>query len=163
MGDYTRMRFDAVLHSSTPPTVTHVLIAAMDGRPLLAEELPDHPWFKTERWQSMFRGYSAYFKEAPGIRHVTTLPDGRTHIAFHSSFKNYDGEIEAFCSWIAPFIDAAPGAVIGEVETEDDKYERDPTLLISQSGRIDVLISNNDRDEESAFGGYRGPFKSRVN
>lgn len=44
----------------------------------------------------------------------------------YSSFKNYDGEVEAFFDWLKPFVDDEPGTLIGYHRYEE--YE-EPTLV----------------------------------
>jgi len=155
MGTYMRMKFDALLRSTTPQEVVAILTNLVAGQQVDADRLPDHPLFKTERWDSMLRGSSEYWRQASGPAEVIGLADGRTRVSFHSSFKNYDNEADAFCSWIAPFLDSARGSVVGELETEDDKWnERPTTLLIAQEGRIDKLVEPRRADEVDAFVGY---------
>lgn len=82
--------------------------------------LPEHPFFQCERWHMLFRGGSSYH-ETRGfdLRYDSFRSQ---HILFcHSSFKNYDGEIEKFLDWIDPMVEELEGTFLGYSLYEEDE------------------------------------------
>jgi hypothetical protein len=82
--------------------------------------LPEHPFFQCERWHNLFCGGSAYH-ETRGfdLRYDSFRSQ---HILFcHSSFKNYDGEIEKFLDWIDPMVEELEGTFLGYSLYEEDE------------------------------------------
>jgi hypothetical protein len=90
-----------------------------------------HPFFRRERWRVTLRGDSYYF---PGDSHATFRFDAianRWFLTVRSNMKNYDGEIQAFLSFIAQYTE--PGYVrddetffVGYARYEENN---DPTLI----------------------------------
>lgn len=95
----------------------------------------DHEFFTAEHWVELLCGTCAApcWPEADGRLLVERKPDGSFVLSFHSSTKNYDGEIDKFLTWISPYIASATGEVIGEFEGEQDDF---PTQLIADIGGI---------------------------
>jgi len=159
MGYYTRVKFRASLRGDTPSEVVDLLSAVADGDRSRAEAIsPKHPFFEAPRWMGLLCGtYAApSWPEADGRLSIERCSDGSLVLAFHSSTKNYDKELDKFCDWLAPHLAVDQGQVVGEFEGEDDAYERRyPTQLIAQVGRIDKLYKDIDHDAGSAaFGGW---------
>jgi len=140
MGDYTRFKFTASLRIDTPSEVLQTLRALVDGTTEALLSVPQHALFRTERWDMLVRGGPSYFEhpEAPEMHTV----DDSIRLSFHCALKNYGREIEAFCDWIGPYVADAAGTVIGEIETEDQKYDGSkPVLLVAQDGSIAELLA----------------------
>lgn len=138
MGYYTRMKFASVLRSDTPTEVVELLSAVADGDWSRAEAIaPQHEFFKAGRWIGLLRGIYAApsWPEADGCLVIDRNANGSFNLAFHSSTKDYDEEIEKFLAWIGPHVASVPGEILGEFEGEEDVH---PTLLVAQSGRIDM-------------------------
>lgn len=134
MGDYTEFCFDAelvpldkehnivdVLQSMTDYT----LISLTSSHPK-SFSIPDHNFFKCDRWRWLMLSDSAYFP------HETTskvfMSNSRWHVSIHSNIKNYNNEIEKFLDWIMPYVDVD--------RREDDclgfyrhQYTREPTII----------------------------------
>ena len=113
MGMYTEVWFRAEIK----PKHWSAVDLAIEASEAWSNEPPhDHPFFKTARWPMVFRGRSYYFPQ-PGFFRWDQPVDhyGRDmrELAFQSSLKNYDFEIEAFFDWITPLTAAEPGGFLG--------------------------------------------------
>lgn len=108
--------------------VLHFLTGYDDSAAL---DVPDHPFFSRRGWRSVLRTDSYYF---PGDTRSTFRYDEIAKSWFltvRSNLKNYDGEIEQFLDWIAPYTE--PNDVrddglffVGYMRYEEDP---DPTLI----------------------------------
>lgn len=112
MGMYTELIFGAELVKETPPKVIEVLkyLHEFELEKEEPKELPDHEFFKCERWRLLFKMGSFYF----GIHNGDSkfwYEDicNSWHISTRSNIKNYDGEIEKFLDWIKPYISQGTG------------------------------------------------------
>lgn len=154
MGDYTRLQLKAMLKSSTPPQVIAVLKDAAALRQTPASELPAHPFFKSEWWANALhgRGGLAYYPSATGVMSLSSGDDGRMELSVHSSFKNGDPELDKLCSWLGPYLDHAPGDVVGEVDV-DGYFGRKTSTLIAKPARIELVAAPDD-DGSSTGGGF---------
>lgn len=153
MGDYTRLKIDAVLKSSTPPEVVTILEDIVNGREIAESRLGNHQFFKVEGWRSLLTSRSGvgYFPEADGSAVLDRLEDGRFKISSHSTFKNHDGQMDAFWSWMVPFLDEDSGDVVGEVEV-DGYFGKQLAKLVVKSGRIIQIKALTDHDGGMAMG-----------
>lgn len=154
MGHYTRVRFASVLRSDTPVDVVDLLSAVAAGDWSRAEEIvPQHEFFKAERWDALLRGrYAApRWPEADGKLTFDRNADGSYSLAFHSSTKNYDDEVDKFVAWIGPYVASPPGEVLGEYEREPEYPPIPPTLLVAQLGRIDKLDAPDEMGNENWY------------
>lgn len=152
MGNYTRIKFASVLRSDTPSEVVEVLSAVSAGDWSRAKAIaPLHEFFEAERWAGLLRGNAAapVWPQADGRLTIVCSEDGLFSLAFHSSTKNYDNEIDKFLAWTGPYLASAPGDVLGEFEGEDH-YR--PTLLIAQNGRIDKHCVRTEVESDSHWG-----------
>ena len=108
MGEYTEFHFNVELKHSTPVPAMYALQYMLG----LREEYIaiDHPFFQCARWKYLFTMDSEYF---PAL--TCSKMDTRYGIklSVRSNLKNYDGEIEKFLDWIAPYIQAYPGDFLG--------------------------------------------------
>jgi hypothetical protein len=79
MGDYTRLKLDLVLKSTTTPNVVAILKDIADRREISESRWPDHKLFRLEHWRSTLSstGGAAYFPEATGGVLLSRLEDGR--------------------------------------------------------------------------------------
>lgn len=116
MGSYTQFFFAAKVNDD--PAVIDVFRFMMffGDRP----ELPDHPLFRTARWEGMLCSDDLA---------VTKLEKdfiGKWSVVAHSNFKNYDREIEKFVDWIRPHLWAGGPEMIGFSLYE---HNENPTII----------------------------------
>jgi len=128
MGDYTELVFAVELKEDTPPDVIAILTHMVNGT-TEGIETPNHPFFKTDRWMSLFLCDSYYF---PGNTHSDFRYDtiaAAYFLTVRSNIKNYGQEIEKFLSWLAPYVlpHEKAGGFAGYTRFE---YDTTPTLII---------------------------------
>lgn len=117
MGMYTEFVFGGALHDDVPENVLNILrylvepIESVRADHLFRKlEIPDHPFFQTERWQGIAVTSSCYF--GYNRPHSALVYDEINHhwvVAIRSSIKNYSHEIEKFVDWIRPYIRKGSG------------------------------------------------------
>lgn len=123
MGTYTQFHFASEIKKDTPKEVIEIL-TYMTSYEVEPKKLPNHKFFKCERWKMLFRMDSYYF---PATTHCDLRLDEITNSYFltvTSNLKNYDEEIDKFVDWITPHIEAFEGDFLGysrHEETEDPK------------------------------------------
>lgn len=145
MGSYTQFFFAAKVNDE--PAVIDVLRFMLFGgdRPAL----PDHPLFKTDRWDCMLRMEDL---------HVAKLQKGfmdKWSVVAHSNFKNYDNEIDKFVDWIRPHLCGLGPDMIGFKLYEHDENptiiramdESEPFTIDGTATRIAGAISVRASDE----------------
>ena len=113
MGMYTQFHFGSQLKSDTPKEVIDILefmAGITDEEPSI---IPEHEFFKCDRWKVLFRMSSAYF-------------DYQTHCEFSegclsvtSNLKNYDNEIDKFVCWVSPYLRKYEGDFLGYSRYEE--------------------------------------------
>ena len=82
-------------------------------------ELPEHPFFKMDRWRMIGKCCSYY--HIPFVTNDLRYDDisKSYHLVSRSDLKNYDGEIEAFFDWAMPYFDKCEGEFIGYSRYEE--------------------------------------------
>jgi len=112
MGYYTELKFKATLKENTPPEIINLLkrviiegdLGIGDAVFFSSDEVfkPefDHKFLKCERWYMML--ISNDFGTTNGSKMFQQ--NGLWIIDLHTSFKNYDQEIDHFVNWISPYI-----------------------------------------------------------
>lgn len=128
MGMYTEIVYAAELQREAPQQVIDVLAYMVGDSETQPSLLPDHPLFRTARWDIMLRCDSYYFD---GDTHSTFRFDdiaGAWVLTVRSNFKNYDGEIDLFVDWLAPHIATAPGTLLGYQRYEESEQ---PSLIFA--------------------------------
>lgn len=128
MGMYTELHFNAELIDKPPQQVIDVL-SYMTGQSETHYDLPDHPLFKTRRWEIALRCDSAYFPMSPASSF--DFEDGRWQLRVRSNFKDYDAEVEHFLNWVLPYVDADTEC-LGYYRYEQDNH---PTLIYKAGTR----------------------------
>ena len=116
---YTEVFFRAELKKETPPDVINLIRAWTEGGADLMD-VPDHEFFKCDRWTSLPIGGSAYFPTGSGPLFARSEWGGYWALIFHSSLKNYDGEAEKFFDWIERYTLAGVGEFLGFTLYEED-------------------------------------------
>lgn len=140
MDTYTRIKLDVEVLENAHAERLCVLVALVSGNELNCSNMEPVMRRFVDNAQKVLCGYSSYFEQAAEKAKITTDASGRRRLSFHTSLTNYNSEIEAFCEWLAPLIADPLGSVVGEVETEDDKWhERSPVLLVVQPSGIAQL------------------------
>ncbi len=128
MGMYTELCLNVALKGNTPIEVIgvlkHMLFKRVDN---IEEYIPDHPFFKTDRWDWMLQCSSHYFIpiatfELSDTNHISE----QRYLTGRCDLKNYSGEIEQFIDFIMPYIDAYEGEFLGYSRYEEDT---EPTLI----------------------------------
>ena len=129
MGMYTEFFYRAKLIEDVDPRVIELLQWKFGCGKTVSYVLPDDEFFLCQRWNMLFRGTSAYFPES-GLGSIRRSgwgePPGQWLLVVHSSIKNYDHEIEKFCDWIDPYVDAAGDGFLGYSLYEEAE---NPTLI----------------------------------
>lgn len=97
MGMYTEIFFRAEVDDEA-----YNVIRAIHNRE--DYDWPDHPFFRTDRFDVITTMSSYYFPQA---NHVEFARDDSQYVkgqwvSFRSNLKNYDGEIEKFFDWVSP-------------------------------------------------------------
>ena len=127
MGMYTEFVFAVELNSKTierDGVINILKYMVRDAKRIHPDKLPNHPFFKTERWWMLFTMGSAYF---PGITHSDfQCSHGDYFLTVRSNLKNYDSEIELFLDWITPYVVNAHGKCFGYFRYEEDD---NPSLI----------------------------------
>jgi hypothetical protein len=111
MGYYTEFHFTAVLHKADDGTAAILKRVIVDNDLGHDKEMfhssdvfvPEiiHPFFKCERWYMLL--ISNDFGTTEGSK-FEDIGDGRFRLSIHTSFKNYDSEVEKFLHWISPYV-----------------------------------------------------------
>ena len=109
MGMYTEIVIKADVFPSISEKVKNIL-EYMFNRPDIVEpptDLPDHPFFQTDRWFMIGSCNSFY--------HIPWTDSKYAHDSLfsRSDIKNYGGEIELFWDWIRPYLNHLPEQCIG--------------------------------------------------
>mgnify|MGYP001557957264 CR=1 FL=1 len=129
MGMYTQLVFGASINPEKYPEIEDTLNYILTGgnEPL---ELPNHEFFKTDRWRRLFTGDSHYF-DFKTFSKITTYDYCDTvHITIVSNIKNYNMEIQKFLNWIDSYLDNSEGEFLGFFRYEEN---REPTLIYKGS------------------------------
>lgn len=129
MGMYTEIALFVEFKPSTPKSVLDILerlTSFEDTVNFEGVELPDHPFFKCDRWPWLCIMGSAYFNgpTLAKFRIRKSDYDPCAELSFRSNLKNYSSEIEQFINWIAPYV--KPDGFAGFTRYEEDD---DPTLI----------------------------------
>lgn len=122
MGEYTELLLKCRIKENISEDVNHILnyLFNDDNHP---DKLPDHGFFKCERWYMIGRCCSYYH-----IPSSFSKFDER-YLFSRSDLKNYDQEIYKFLDWVDPYIDEDINQCIGWVWQEQ---EDNPTLIRKQ-------------------------------
>lgn len=136
MGDYTRIKFCAKLRNDLPAPVLELFrsLHRCDKVIDFVQPTDDEAacsFFSDYRWTMVFRGYSAYFDVWSGFELLEDNSDIK--ISFNTNLKNYERTIEKFLLWITPYVNEAPGTIIGDYEFE---YADEPSTLVYENGSI---------------------------
>lgn len=98
MGMYTELILKVRVKDDIPFEVEAIL-QFLFNRENQPNDLPDHPFFKCQRWPLI--GNCSSFYHTPFS--LSKYTEG--YIFSKSDLKNYDGEIEKFINWITPYLE----------------------------------------------------------
>lgn len=126
MGNYTELKFRAVLKEDTPKEVIELLNRVINEKNLGHDKqifdtsdvfIPElnHRFFKCDRWYMLFLSTN-WDDTMQGGKFYQEK--GKWVIDLHTEFKNYDGEIGEFIDWITPYIIGENGKCLGYYQTE---------------------------------------------
>jgi hypothetical protein len=102
MGMYTEIYVKISFKPETPQSVIDT-IAAMMGEKEDPETLPDHGLFTKARWCFMLRCSSYYHMPSCVGKFWYDDIAKQWFLLNRSDLKNYEGEIESFFDWVAPY------------------------------------------------------------
>lgn len=125
---YTALHFSAELKKDTPEMVVDVLNKMVNGKLPFEDpkELPDHEFFKCDRWCFLFTMDSYYFSADTHCSFRFDEIAGAWFLTVTSNIKNYDGEIQKFIDWIMPYVAESTNDFLGYYRYEEN---REPTLI----------------------------------
>lgn len=131
MGMYTELVLGITIKQDIPPTALIILRSMLAGEGQV-DPLNPHPLFKTERWQWMLRAGGSYVFPS---RCECTLSELDTigevyYLNIRINLKNYAGELQEFCDWLAPWVETCKHA--GYIRYEEDDL---PTLIYFRKGK----------------------------
>lgn len=129
MGMYTELYLRSDLKEDTPKEVIDLLRAMVEG------DVPATTPFGGGRCPRMFRSASHYHFPYPQSSMDYADYLDRWYLFVRCDLKNYEGEIEAFLKWIAPYLNASEGEYLGHTRYEEDDL---PTHLVYGAGLLKV-------------------------
>lgn len=141
MGMHTELVLGVDLVSSTPDYIISAIkymLSDIDTNEMVG--LPDHPLFKTPRWQIMLVCDSAYFGGITCSKMDRESFFGDYELSVRSNMKNYHSEIELFLNLIQPYIEDQ--GFIGYVRYEEDDT---PELIYNTMDCIELIRISEGR------------------
>lgn len=122
MGMYTQLVMACSVKNN--PEAVHVLKFLIDPHDDKFE-VPDHPFFRTDRWRWLFVMSSHYFTPSTSQKFEYNEVAEAWSLITCSNLKNYDNEIEKFIDWISPYLSDSE-EMVGYYRYEED---REPTII----------------------------------
>lgn len=122
MGDYTQVKLKVKLRKETPSRILDLIhymirpnLFGIQVKPPTLMETAEHKLFQCERWTVMLTMRGSFEEwESPII--VKTEAEGGPWFSCLSDVKNYDREWEHFLIFLSPWVDEAPGKVVGHYD-----------------------------------------------
>lgn len=128
MGMYTELVLNVALQN-IPSDALDVLRGMTQGDDSTSPNM-EHRLFETPRWQWMLCSSSHYFVPEATAKLIERDYASSKYLSVRCDLKNYNGEVEAFLEWIAPF---AESGFAGYKRYEEDS---DPTLIYFENGQV---------------------------
>lgn len=124
MGMYT----EVMARATITPNAAETIKVFLEGGVLKDR----HPFWRTPRASSVFRGSSAYFPEGAEYTLKKNSYYDEYDLSFRSSLKNYDGEAEKFFDWLKDNLAEGerPGRFLGYTLYEEDTM---PVMYFARS------------------------------
>jgi len=129
MGMYTELHFNAELIKGTPKQVIDTLRHMTGQDEHVPDELPDHPLFRTGRWDYMLQSSSYYFPTSVASSVDYDGIANAHYLRVRCNVKDYDGEIVKFLDWVMPYV-FADTECLGYYRYEEDDH---PTLIYKRA------------------------------
>lgn len=126
MGMYTAFHFASELKKDTPKEVIEILKFMDRQKEECPKQLPEHNFFKCNRWGYLFTMSSYYFDAKTSHFFEFDVITDSYFLTVTSNLKNYDNEIELFIDWIHPYLAKYDGDFLGYSRYEETE---EPTLL----------------------------------
>ena len=106
MGMYTQIYVKATFKENLSDNVVNIIkyMLKMDDIKLEDLDLPNHPLFKTDRWEWMLQSSSFYHIPFAVNRFEYNEISKNYYLIAVADFKNYDGEIGKFFDWIKQYL-----------------------------------------------------------
>lgn len=145
MGMYTELYLSCSLRADMPNRVLNVLEHLFCDEPLSGAELPNHPFFATDRWTHIGNSSSYYFVPAV-VKHFERNSIGTEYcLIFRCDLKNYDDEIVKFLSWLFPYLDNDITSYrhIGHFRYEENLV---PTLIFQGKDKLHFVTFDGVED-----------------
>lgn len=102
---YTKLSVDILFRENLPEEVVAALDVMSGNNDYISQTLPEHDLFKTSRWDFMFC-WSSFCTTPFSLTKFHKDEISKTYYLTSSSdFKNYDGEIDLFFDFIAPYVE----------------------------------------------------------
>jgi hypothetical protein len=139
MGMYTEFRFKAALTHGGEAALSAIFTdVERPDEPTESTEARKVAWAESaidflslERADQILTAYMVNGVERPAL-----VFDGHT-IDIHTNIKNYQGEVESFLAWIAPYVD--PATVVGSSHYEE--WDR-PAQIVAKNGALGLDYSD---------------------
>ena len=126
---YTEIHFNSELKKNLNQNVIDILGYMLDHDKNMPA-LPDHEFFKCDRWKLLFTMGSYYFD---ADTHSTLRFDdisGSYYLCVRANLKNYNNEIQKFIDWIMPYLNKYEGEFLGFYRYEETE---EPTLIYAKT------------------------------
>lgn len=139
MGMYTEINVCFDLTKDAPKNVVSILYYLIDGDDE-PSNLPNHEFFKCDRWHMVACCDSYYFDGSTNSKMVFDNISKTWKINIRANLKNYDSEIEKFLDWLAPYIETV--GFIGYTRYEE--WE-DPLLIYNDFGDNKIIFKGVEK------------------
>jgi len=128
MGMYTEIHFNSELKPKLNENVVDILQYMLDHKNEPA--LPDHEFFRCDRWRSLFTCDSYYFDADTNSTLRFDEISNAYYLCVRANLKNYSHEIEKFIDWIMPYLAKQEGEFLGFYRYEESEQ---PTLIYARA------------------------------
>ena len=105
MGMYTEINICFDLIKNVSKDVVDILYYLINGVSVSFTELPEHDFFKCDRWNMIACCDSYYFDGSTNSKMIFDGISDTWKINIRANLKNYDNEIEKFLNWLKPYIE----------------------------------------------------------
>lgn len=110
MGMYTELIFGANCKADLLNEIDLAVLQYLFNNGPEPIVLPDHPFFKCDRWKYITKSLSYYFAVRSPYASIKHDKISETwNLSSRANLKNYDSEIEKFLDWIKPKLEQGSG------------------------------------------------------
>lgn len=144
MGDFAELNIRFKLKEDIPDSVIYTLDYMASRQMQEPAELPDHPLFKSRRWNHMLHGNDDPAGDDVGVTiFEKDRRDNGLFIFVRSVYKDR-GEVDLFFDWIYPYIDALWLEFLGYIKYDTNDH---PQLIYYTEDGICVIAIKRNEDE----------------